>query len=215
MTIFISCGRFPNEPAATDVVTEPKAELAVAEFTPPKKVPGKESAGLVGPLTVADHPTGIVFHYSTGKPLPNQLITEKVFGAGQSMRDIKIDLRGRLEVPRKMIVQVMHYGGSGNRGIDWLYVDGREVGSVGDDRVKRAVYNLPLEAGTYAVEWRLTGGDFGNGILQFFDPETKKSLRVYVGDEALAATLHDPIDQVVDNDKYETATIPEEIGSQN
>jgi Tol biopolymer transport system component len=176
------------------------------------KFPAADAPGLFGSLAVGDRVTRRAFHYQTGRPLPNRLVSEQVFAAGFSMNDVQITLAGQLEVPRKMVVQAMHNGGSANNGVHTLFVDGREVGQIGDDRYKAIVYRLPLDAGTYDVEWRLTGGDFGDSVLQFFDPESKQPLRVTIGESALAAARRDPIEHVVSNEDYVIAGTPREIG---
>jgi hypothetical protein len=113
-----------------------------------------------------------------------------------------------------MSVQVMDFGGTANRGVHWLHVDGNEIGSSGDDRVKNPIYDLELDAGSHSVEWLITGGDFGDCVLQFFDRDTKQPLPVHVGEAALAAVSQESIQFIVGNDQYETATLPAQIGAQ-
>jgi serine/threonine protein kinase/Tol biopolymer transport system component len=180
----------------------------------PPQLPAADATGLFGMMTVDEEPTRVAFHYTPGKLLPHDVLAELVFALGHSRRNVKIKLAGQLEVPRKMTVQAMDHGGSANRGIHWLSVDGKEVGSSGDDRVKNPVYNVELDAGTHAVEWVIAGGDFGDSVLQFFDPATKLPLPVKVGEAALAAASGERIDSVLSNDQYDTAAIPKEIGEQ-
>jgi tRNA A-37 threonylcarbamoyl transferase component Bud32 len=134
----------------------------------------RSPVGLIGRTTVQKKDIGLVFRYRTGEVFGGETVREKVFEYGGGMRRVRIELNGTLRVPKDMTVIAWLAGGSSSGGVHWLYVDGREVGSVGDDRVKNTKYRLPLKKGDYEINWILTGGDFGaNSLLQFFDPDLR------------------------------------------
>ena len=178
------------------------------------QLPAATAPGLFGTMLVGDNVTGRAFHYQMGRILPDSAIGEQVFAAGHSLRDVKLTMRGVLELPRKMVVDVMHNGGSAQDGVHTLLVDGREVGQIGDDRRKTAVYRLSLEPGAYEIEWLLTGGDFGDSVLQFFDAETKQPLPVTIGDKALARAAGAALNVLVTSEQFAIAPISAEVGKQ-
>ena len=63
------------------------------------------------------------------------------------------------------------YGGGGvSHDVNWLYVDDRLPGSVGDDRDKSAIYEVALLKGRHKIRWEFQGGAFRTNILAVNDP---------------------------------------------
>jgi hypothetical protein len=93
-----------------------------------------------------------------------------------------------------MIVNVFVSGGSSNGGDCWLKVGTWKEGPLGDDHKKQASHQLELEAGDYPIEWTLSGGDFGCGLVKFTDAKTSQLLVV----EHARADLRDlPIERTI------------------
>ena len=155
---------------------------------------------------------GLAVKYAMGKPLLNATIQEEVFRCGGELKNARITLTGVLHVPQATTVLAWHAGGSASRGIHRLDVDGRHVGSIGDDRVKDIVYRLPLKAGAYPVKWVLTGGDFGNSVLQFVDDRTKQILSVTASDEAVSVAISPPLKRILDNSSAQPRSLPTALG---
>jgi hypothetical protein len=135
--------------------------------------------GLIGRTFLEGKDVGLFFRYEHGKVFRHELVELKFIEKRDEKlppKGVEVVLQGRLLVPRKMSVSARHAGGSVSHGVQTLFVDGKELGSVGDDRQKSRVYALLLEAGTHTVKWVLTGGRFGNNLLRFEDPDTGKSL---------------------------------------
>jgi hypothetical protein len=157
------------------------------------------SPGLIGRTTVKDHDIGLVFRYQLGERMTDAMIRKHVFKSGTESQHVRITLRGTLHVPEAMTVIARHEGGSASDGVNYLYVDGREVGSVGDNRPKEAVYELPLDAGDYPVEWVLTGGQFDDkNMVRFLDPRTGEPLSATISADDLSAVRALPIRETVD-----------------
>src|SRR4051794_15737287 len=89
-------------------------------------------------------------------------------------------------------------GGSCSHGVHTLYVDGRQLGSVGDDLQKSQAYWLELDAGDHAVRWELTGGLFGNSLLRFEEADTGTPLALSDAQEDLKGLETFPAKRVVD-----------------
>jgi hypothetical protein len=146
--------------------------------------------GLIGRALLDGKDVGIVFRYAHGKVLRHELV-ERAFAHRLDRplphRGLEVVLQGRLHVPRRMTVRARHAGGSVSFGVHTLFVDGREVGSVGDNTQKSRVHELPLGAGTHRVKWVLRGGRFGNNLLRFEDPDTGEALPLAFAAEDLKA----------------------------
>ena len=170
-------------------------------------------ANMIGRTTVSGKDIGLVFAYRMGKFIPAAPVHENVFKYGGQMRGVRIEMHGQLHVPEDMTVLAWICGGSSSGGVNWLYVDGREVGSTGDDRKKNKLYRLPLKKGDYEVKWVLAGGNFGShNLLDFRHPDTLESLDVRpteaILNTALADTVHEVIDHCVENTALKMATGP-------
>lgn len=164
---------------------------------------------LIGRTTVRGDDVGVVFKYELGKPLTHETVQQHVPVENiPRTRGVQITLTGSLHVPEKMTVLAWHAGGSPTGGVHHLYLDGKGVGSIGDDRIKNTVYRLELDAGAHPVRWVLTGGDFGPCVLQFVDLRTKRPLRVTVSEAEEAAAKQPPMKKVVDNFSAKPLPLP-------
>ncbi len=164
---------------------------------------------LIGRTTVRGDDVGVVFNYELGKPLTHGTIQQYVPVENISRtRGVQITLTGSLHVPANTTVLAWHTGGSPTGGVHRLYIDGDEVGSIGDDTVKDIVYRLELDAGVHPVKWVLSGGDFGRCVLQFVDLRTKRPLRVTVSEAEEAAAKEPPMKKEVDNFSAERLPLP-------
>lgn len=90
-----------------------------------------------------------------------------------------------MDAPRDMVAEVWHGGGGVSHDVNWLYIDATELGSVGDNRGKSAIYKVPLLKGRHKVRWVLTGGTFRTNLLAIVDPDSGKLLSL-TGDESPA-----------------------------
>ena len=129
--------------------------------------PGKSS-------TIKQVDPGYMFQYSQGQffhrdVLPLDLIGEHHFA---------VNLNGQLVVPRDMVVKIWHAGGGVSHDECGLYVDGRLLGVVGDDRDKHHIYEVPLLKGRHQIRWELSGGTFRTNILLCQDPDSEKLLPI-------------------------------------
>lgn len=154
--------------------------LPLADAAPPAKAlrPGP---GLIGRTSFEGSDIGIWFRYEHGKVFRHELVEQKFIEKRDEKlpsRGVVVVLQGRLHVPRQMLVEIRHAGGSVSHGVQTLFLDGKELGSVGDDRQKSHFYKVTLDSGTYPVKWELTGGWFGNNLLRFEEADTGKMLRL-------------------------------------
>jgi hypothetical protein len=157
--------------------------------------------GLIGPMSLDGKDAGVVFRYQTGKVVQHELL-EKHFvekrDAKLPSRGVAVVLKGRLQLSAKMTVLVRVAGGSCSHGVHTLYVDGRELGSVGDDLQKSRSYWLELAPGEHLVRWELTGGLFGNSVLRFEEADTGKLLPLSYTKDDLKGIESFPAKRVVD-----------------
>src|SRR5688572_17556166 len=123
--------------------------------------------GLIGRTLLDGKDVGIAFRYEHGRVFRHELVERKFaekFDKGLPHRGLEIVLRGRLHVPTEMTVHARHAGGSVSYGVQSLWINGLEIGSVGDNIQKSEIYKLKLEAGEHRVKWVLRGGRFGNNL---------------------------------------------------
>jgi hypothetical protein len=163
--------------------------LAFAEVRQPDRAvqPGP---GLIGRTLLEGKDVGIAFRYEHGKVFRHELVERKYaekLDRGLPRRGLEVVLQGRLHVPRDMTVHARHAGGSVSHGVQSLWINGLEIGSVGDNIQKSQIYKLNFEAGTHRVKWVLRGGRFGNNLLRFEDPATGKLLSLTYSAEDLKA----------------------------
>lgn len=152
--------------------------LAPVEAQQPDKAirPGP---GLLGRARLDKKDIGIVFRYEHGKVFRHELVEQKFaekLDKELPRRGLEIVLQGRLHLPKDMMVHARMAGGSVSHGVHTLWINGLEMGSVGDDIQKSQIFKLNFEAGTHRVKWVLRGGRFGNNLLRFEDASTGKLL---------------------------------------
>lgn len=128
--------------------------------------------GLTGRATGDGKDTGVIFRYANGRFFHRNQVPAEVLDHDR----FQITLEGFVDVPRDMTVKVWLAGGGVSHDVNWLYVNGKEVGSTGDDRGKNYTYDVPLLKGRHKVRWLLTGGTFTNNILVFLDPQSGELL---------------------------------------
>lgn len=135
--------------------------------------------GMIGRAVVEGRDSGFVFQYEHGKVFNPEPLRERIEG------NFVLTLRGQVEVPRDMVVEAWHAGGGVNGDVNTLFIDGRKISSVGDDREKHSIDKLDLKKGTHAVRWDLVGGTFRNNLLKIVDPETGELLPLGFAKERL------------------------------
>jgi len=187
-------GHLPAEvtPAPAKPVPEPTPSPAPKAVTgtrqPAARVqPGRELAGLIGRARASGNDVGLVLRYQPGQIFPQQTFDDLLVKQGIPSRDIQIELGGALRLDKTTSVLVAHKGGSGDRGVLHLYLNGRELGVVGDNHTKDTTYQVELPSGLHVIRWVLTGGAIGGGnMIQFVDSRTNQPLPVHVPAEAAA-----------------------------
>ena len=151
---------------------------------------GNEESGLSGRATVDGEDAGTVFYYTHGRFFPRSVLPVSFHDSNR----FTITLEGFVKVPRDMTVKVWLAGGGVSGDVNWLYIDGAEIGSTGDDRGKNYTYEVPLLEGLHHVRWKLTGGTFRTNILVFLDPAHGKLLPlVNVGTDRIRKSPDEPI----------------------
>lgn len=146
-----------------------EASSAVEERTP----------GLIGLAYKNGDPTRIAYHYPHGKVFPADLIRSRFHDGETEWPPVEISLVGYVEIPHEMAVDVYHAAGGVNRDHGTLFLDGHQIGQVGDDTAKSVVYTLTLPQGTHEIRWVLTGGTFQTNLLKFQAAKTGELLSVY------------------------------------
>jgi hypothetical protein len=129
--------------------------------------PGKSS-------TIKQIDPGYIFQYTQGQFFHRDVLPLDVIGE----HHFAVNLNGQLLVPRDMVVKIWHAGGGVSHDECGLYVDGRLLGVVGDNRDKHNIYEVPLLKGRHDVRWELSGGTFRTNVLLFQDPETEQLLPI-------------------------------------
>lgn len=164
------------EELETKLIDAVRAEKAADDKpkAPPKPRPMEKAAipmagsGLIGHAVVGGRDSHILFHYQHGKIFNPEPLRKRISG------DFVLQVKGELDVPRDMVVKAWHAGGGVNGDVNTLFVGGRKISSVGDDRSKQAISDLKLKKGAHEVVWELKGGTFRNNLLKFVDPESGK-----------------------------------------
>ncbi len=158
-----------------------------------------ELAGLMGRARVSGKDAGLVLRYQPGRVFPQQTFDDLLAKQGIPSRNVQIELGGVLRLDKTTSVVATHKGGSGDRGVLRLYLNGRELGVVGDDHTKDTTYQVELPSGLHAIRWLLTGGAIGNAnLIQFADAQTNQPLPVYVPAQAAAQIRSMPFKTEVD-----------------
>lgn len=136
----------------------------------------KTRRGLFGYAAVKQAAKPVALHYHHGKIFHPSSLVGHVTEAGKRPEQLRVVLRGELHVPSATTVKAHVAGGSSSGGHCWLDVGDHQIGPLGDDHEKQVVRPLKLDAGRYSVQWTLTGGDFGCGMVKFIDEKTSKML---------------------------------------
>ena len=78
----------------------------------------------------------------------------------------RVEFLGTLTLSADAEVVFHHVGGSSNRGVHYLHLDGKEINAVEDDRSKDDTFQLKLGRGDHQLRWILTGGEMGDAQLE-------------------------------------------------
>lgn len=90
--------------------------------------------GLLGRTFLEGKEVGFFFRYEHGKVFRHELVERKFIQKRDEKlppKGVEVVLQGRLLVPRKMSATARHAGGSVSHGVQTIFVDGKELGSVG------------------------------------------------------------------------------------
>lgn len=189
----------------TDNTTTKTTQTKPGKPTQPATIPDVTASqvskvpGLIGRLTVNKQDLGIAFFYQHGSTFQHNLVAETVVKAGHEMRGVRITMVGMLKVPRDMKVNFWHKGGSSSGGVIRLYVDGKEINAVGDDRTKDVGFARELKAGIYEIKWSITGGRLGSCVLLIMDGATGKPLELRTNLNLLGAQGGGQLQTLIDN----------------
>ena len=148
--------------------------------------------GLFGRVTVGGSDVGLLLYYRTGKSFREATLQTLLDELGIDSPSKVVELYGLVRVFKDRPVQVRHRGGSPSGGVCWLYLDGQELGSVGDDRSKDSTYDINLPRGDHQIRWVIQGGHIGNALLEFIDPATGNVLEVFHSQSQLQAARQLP-----------------------
>lgn len=170
------------------------------------RLPPGAVSGLIGRMTLTQNgqesDSGILFTYAPGTVFQHETVAPLLGPNGPAIitaKGINIQLAGVLHVPSNMEVAVWHAGGSASGGNVFLYVDGKEISIVGDDKGKNDAYRLPLTKGAHAIGWKFRGGTLGNSLVHFMDGKSGEPLTVYATADIVRAARSVPTRQQVDN----------------
>jgi hypothetical protein len=140
-----------------------------------------------------------VLRYQPGRIFPQQTFDDLLAKQGIPSRDVQIELGGVLRLDKATAVLVTHKGGSGDRGVLRLYLNGRELGVVGDDHTRDTTDQVEFPSGSHVIRWVLTGGAIGGAnMIQFVDARTNQPLPVHVPAQAAAQIRSMPFKTEVD-----------------
>jgi hypothetical protein len=136
---------------------------------------------------VGGQDVGLILWYLPGMALRDKNVSALLAQIGVTGGKTRIDLRGVITVYKQTNVTVLHKGGSSSGGVLRLYVDGKELSAVGDDRSKDKKQQIDLAAGQHEVRWVLSGGKIGgHNLIQFSDTNTGAPIPVQCTPEILA-----------------------------
>jgi serine/threonine protein kinase/Leucine-rich repeat (LRR) protein len=159
--------------------------VKTAEGEPKKPVVRRASQsvtpGVIGRISVDKADAGLVVRYLPGKTVSDKTVKDLLSKQGFTIlatTKVRVELAGILHLPKAATIAVRHRGGSPSGGVHHFYLNGKEVGAIGDDRTKDTTYNVPLPAGDHVVGWVLTGGDLGTSAFDVTQTDTNESLSV-------------------------------------
>jgi hypothetical protein len=139
----------------------------------------QRTPGLIGTAQKNGEPSQVAYHYPHGKVFPPDLIRQRFHDGRKDLPSVRIELVGYVEVDQETTVDIYHAAGGVNGDHGTLYIDGRQVGQVGDDTVKNVIYTRTLPAGLHEVRWVLTGGLFQPNLLKFQDSAIGELLSMF------------------------------------
>jgi len=119
--------------------------------------------------TLIDWETGMV---EALKPLtskaPRKLTRDEIQELQKNLgtENSRVEFLTTLSLTADADVSFHHVGGSSNRGVHHLLLDGKEIHAVGDDRNKDETLIMHVGRGQHLLSWVLTGGDLGNAQLE-------------------------------------------------
>ncbi|MBN2476238.1 MAG: hypothetical protein JXB62_16620 [Pirellulales bacterium] len=169
----------PVDPPSKPPETRPRRKPG----TPVRSRADGSFPGLVGRVSVrregensfAD--AGFALQYEPGSSLHDETL-RSLFAKRRVAGDrVELTLWGTLQVSKPTTVVIRHKGGSGANSSLRLLVDGKDFGSVGNDR--SAIYETELSQGDHAVQWVVFGDNLGRGsLVEFLDKETNRPVPV-------------------------------------
>jgi hypothetical protein len=153
-------------------MTQQRPTTAPTDFQPGSPTAKKKAFdGLIGRATVDKRDLGLLLRYRPGMHLTDETFANLRSKVGARGARVDIELRGMLKLTGNVKVKVRHEGGTSTGGVHTLYVNGKEIGVVGDGHVKSATYDLPLGRGAHTIRWVLTGNRLGSCLLEFQEPD--------------------------------------------
>ncbi|MBC7853076.1 MAG: hypothetical protein IAF94_06545, partial [Pirellulaceae bacterium] len=129
----------------------------------------------------------LFFTYHPGYKLTRDEIQQLQNNLGKN--NARVEFLGTLSLSADTEVAFHHLGGSSRGGVHYLYLDGKEIHAVGDDRTKDDTLTLSLGKGDHQLHWKLTGGDFGDAQLEVNVAKSGKN-------PAARLDIHAPADMV-------------------
>ena len=120
--------------------------------------------GLVGRGSAKGRDIDSLFVYHPGYRFTRDEIQELQNNLGKE--EVRVEFQGILDLSADAEVAFHHRGGSSRGGVHYLYLDDKEIHSVGDDRTKDQTLTLQLERGQHVMRWLLTGGELGEAQLE-------------------------------------------------
>gem|GEM_PF-2706930 len=121
--------------------------------------------GMIGRARNDGFDIGTIFLYRQNSWFRHDDFTPILTKKGRLPGKVEVQLIGLLQVPAAGDIAIRHAGGSAAGGVCRLYINGKELGAVGDDRTKDTIYNVTLPKGVYQLKWVLTGGQLGSCLI--------------------------------------------------
>lgn len=144
-----------------------------------QKNPGESLPSLVGRIQLDGKDAGLLVTYHPGKSFGHNRMKAILPGYEYTKQKVRIELTGAFELDAAETVQVRQGGGSSSAGVATVFIDDKELGSIGGKKSEESTYDVPLEKGTHQVRWVLTGGWLGAGNLLDVKSASGKPLVVH------------------------------------
>lgn len=135
--------------------------------------------GMLGRIQVDGRDAGILWKYGSGLSLSQSNLTNILQQAGINASAIRVEFSGLFNLSERATVQVVHRGGTPQRGTASLAIDGRTVSDLGGDKPSEAVFAMELEPGLHRVTWTLAGTQLGSCSIQLINRDSKQPLAVF------------------------------------